>query len=301
MSTAYLINPKPKESPDFERSFANGAAVTGMKCCVAYSEDFSFYFDKEKSVMDTYLNGTALDLDQDDFFFIRSWRTRQMATAILALALAKAGMRQTDVAANTSHDIRNSKITQIIQTYGTIVCFPNTWLGTKKSLTASREAIQKTFPGTVVLKTRGGTGDNVWLHQTVEEALQHISELDEKSSTSFQGYLIQEPVENRSDIRVVVLYGEIVTAIQRSAKDGFYNNVSKGAHAASVEITDEEVSIAREAARIAKLDLAGVDIVRTPDGPLIFEVNKAPDITAFNEAAGIDLAADIAEKVLARR
>ena len=101
--------------------------------------------------------------------------------------------------------------------------------------------------------------------------------------------LIQEYVPNDYDMRVFILDGKFLVAIKRSSTDGFYNNVSQGGKAEKIDITEEEKLICIKAASIAKLRLAGVDMVRTEKGPLVFEVNKSPQLDIFTPFAGIDI------------
>jgi ribosomal protein S6--L-glutamate ligase len=101
--------------------------------------------------------------------------------------------------------------------------------------------------------------------------------------------LIQEYIPNDHDIRVFVFDGKIIAAIKRSSSDGFYNNVSQGGKPEKIPISAEEESICIGAAEKAELRVAGVDLVRTERGPLVFEVNKAPQMDIFSPAAGFDV------------
>lgn len=106
--------------------------------------------------------------------------------------------------------------------------------------------------------------------------------------------ILQEMIENQGDIRIVVFRDKTLAGILRQSSDGFLNNVSQGGTATRVAITAEEKRVARRAAKTLGLELAGVDVVRSTSGPLIFEVNKAPDITSFHAAAGTNIAQQIA-------
>ena len=137
-----------------------------------------------------------------------------------------------------------------------------------------------TFPS--VIKKTGSKGKQVWKVNT-------LAELEEKLGTDDNLTLIQEYIENDYDLRVFVLDGKVIGAVRRSSADGFYNNLSQGGQGEKAEISEQERDICIKAAEIAQLRLAGVDLVRSPRGPLVFEVNKAPQMDIFNPFVGFDL------------
>jgi|GEM_PF-3200993 len=146
-----------------------------------------------------------------------------------------------------------------------------------------------TFP--CVIKKTGSKGKQVW-------KVNNLVELEEKLATDDKLTLIQEYIENDYDLRVFVMDGKVVAAVKRSSADGFYNNLSQGGSGESTKISDEERNICIEAAKIAKLRLAGVDLVRSPRGPMVFEVNKAPQMDIFSPFIDFDLEQAYSEVVL---
>jgi ribosomal protein S6--L-glutamate ligase len=55
----------------------------------------------------------------------------------------------------------------------------------------------------------------------------------------------------------------------------------------------EEREIAVRAARIMGLDVAGVDLLRTQQGPKILEVNSSPGLQGIERATQVDVAGAI--------
>lgn len=105
--------------------------------------------------------------------------------------------------------------------------------------------------------------------------------------------LVQEYIKEAggADIRCFVVDGQVVAAIKRQAKsEEFRSNLHRGGEATSVEITDEERSMAIRAAHIIGLNVAGVDIVRSDRGPLIIEVNASPGLEGIEKASGVNVA-----------
>ena len=94
-----------------------------------------------------------------------------------------------------------------------------------------------------------------------------------------------------SDIRAVVINGEVVAAMRRQAKAGeFRSNLHRGASAIPVALTWEEEEVSKKVARIMGLEVAGIDILRSRRGPLIMEVNASPGLEGIETTTGIDVA-----------
>jgi len=111
-------------------------------------------------------------------------------------------------------------------------------------------------------------------------------------------FLIQEFVKEAagSDLRCLVVDGKVVGSMIRTAQPGeFRSNIHQGGSAKKVRLTKEERKSAIKAARILKLNVAGVDILRSHSGPKILEVNSSPGLKGIEKATGKDIAADIIE------
>lgn len=108
--------------------------------------------------------------------------------------------------------------------------------------------------------------------------------------------LVQEFIKEAEgkDIRCFVVDGKVVASIIREAKKGeFRSNIHQGGKAKKVKITPEEKKLAVKAAKIFKLDVAGVDIIRSNKGPLVLEVNSSPGLEGIEGVTGIDIANSI--------
>ena len=87
-----------------------------------------------------------------------------------------------------------------------------------------------------------------------------------------------------SDIRCLVIGRKVVAAMMRSAQPGeFRSNLHAGGTAKKVEATKEEKDIAIKAARTLGLNVAGVDIIRTDQGPKVLEVNSSPGLEGIEK------------------
>jgi ribosomal protein S6--L-glutamate ligase len=96
---------------------------------------------------------------------------------------------------------------------------------------------------------------------------------------------------NRSDLRVFVVGGNIVAAMERHAKEGDIRaNIHTGGTGTPVTLSQAERELAIQAARALGLDIAGVDIIRSNNGPLVLEVNANPGFEALSNVTQIDVA-----------
>ena len=98
------------------------------------------------------------------------------------------------------------------------------------------------------------------------------------------------------DIRVLVVGGEAVAAMKRSAPPGeFRANIHKGASGEAITLTDDYTRLAIEATAALELEIAGVDLLETNEGPVVLEVNPSPGFEELESVTGINIAAVIIE------
>jgi len=117
-----------------------------------------------------------------------------------------------------------------------------------------------------------------------------------------QDYVIQPFIAEAGgvDIRVFVVGGEVVAAMKRSAPPGeFRANIHKGASGEAIALTAEYTRLAIVAAAALELEIAGVDLLSTNEGPVVLEVNPSPGFEELESVTGIDIADAIIEFVTA--
>lgn len=111
-------------------------------------------------------------------------------------------------------------------------------------------------------------------------------------------FLVQEFIKEShgTDIRCFVVGKKVVAAMMRVSNDGdFRSNLHRGGQAKPVKLSPEERAIAVKAAKVLGLDVAGVDLIRSHNGPLILEVNSSPGLEGIEKASGKDIAKLIIE------
>lgn len=108
--------------------------------------------------------------------------------------------------------------------------------------------------------------------------------------------LIQEFVKesNGEDIRAYVVGDEVVASMKRSSngKD-FRSNVHRGGSTMVIEMTPEEKQIAVKTAQCLGLDVAGIDLIRSKNGPLVIEANSTAGLEGIEKATRVNVAGKI--------
>jgi RimK family alpha-L-glutamate ligase len=101
------------------------------------------------------------------------------------------------------------------------------------------------------------------------------------------------------DIRVFVLGGRVLGAIERHAPDGQWRtNVSLGGAAQPIALPRAWEEMALRAAAVVGTDYAGVDLLPSSDGSMfVLEVNGIPGWQGLKQATGIDVAGAVVEHV----
>lgn len=279
-----------QEPEHFPSLFDKEAAARGLATRHLRSRDCIISVGFETGAPVAVIAGNeALPTDETGYLFKRTGQDTYRLYLIGLALQGKAAIFSDE--ANLLSDKSADKITMMVSLPLIGVNVPRSIITTPESYQANREYIRRHISFPAVIKKTGSKGKKVW--KVADE-----TELEKYLNQDEEAALIQEYVPNDHDFRVFVLDGEVIAAIKRSSADGFYNNVSQGGAAEKAEMTAEEKEICLRAASAAKLRLAGVDLVRTPAGPLIFEVNKAPQLDIFSPAAGFDIEKLYSERVL---
>lgn len=141
-----------------------------------------------------------------------------------------------------------------------------------------------------VIKLLEGTqGMGVILAETQASARSII----EAFSAANINILVQEYIKEAggTDVRVLVIGGEVVAAMKRTGKIGdFRSNLHRGGKAETVALSAEEKRTAIRSAEILGLNVCGVDMLRAKRGPVVIEVNASPGIEGIEAATGADIA-----------
>jgi len=124
--------------------------------------------------------------------------------------------------------------------------------------------------------------------------------------SAFQGldanFLAQKFVAEAAgqDVRCFVVGKRVVASMIRIAEEGEYrSNLHRGGTAKYVRITKEERELAARASKALGLTVAGVDLLRTNNGPVVLEVNSSPGLEGIESASDKPVAEKIIEHIAA--
>jgi ribosomal protein S6--L-glutamate ligase len=113
-----------------------------------------------------------------------------------------------------------------------------------------------------------------------------------------QNILLQQFVEEARgrDLRALVVGGEVVASMSREAVEGeFRSNLHRGGSARPLELDESYRATAVKAARVLGLNVAGVDMLESSEGPKVLEVNSSPGLEGVERATGVDVATAIVQ------
>ena len=161
----------------------------------------------------------------------------------------------------------------------------------------TQNIIDLTSGGPLVVKLlESSQGRGVVLAETKKAASSVISAFQKLNAA----FIVQDFVKgaNGSDIRLFVISGKVVASMMRSASDDdFRSNLHAGGKASKVKITQEERKIAKEATKAMGLNIAGVDILRSTNGPKVLEVNSSPGLQGIETINNINVASLIIDYI----
>ena len=146
----------------------------------------------------------------------------------------------------------------------------------------------------IVKLLEGSQGKGVVLAETQKAAESLINAFKSLKAN----ILVQEFIKEAKgeDIRCFVVNGRVVASMIRTAAPGeFRANIHMGGTASLVKITPEERKVALLATKIMDLKIAGVDIIRGQNGPLLLEVNSSPGLEGIEGVSDKDIAGKMIE------
>ncbi|MEM2202431.1 MAG: RimK family alpha-L-glutamate ligase [Candidatus Bathyarchaeia archaeon] len=100
-----------------------------------------------------------------------------------------------------------------------------------------------------------------------------------------------------SDIRAFVI-GDRVAAAMRRVASGWKTNYSQGARPEPLKLSGELEELAVKSAQLIKCKIAGVDILESPKGPVVVEVNSQPGWRGLQSVTRVNIADEIVSFVL---
>ena len=126
----------------------------------------------------------------------------------------------------------------------------------------------------------------------------HAAKLEEVKTKPhiFQEYLGKK---KGVDVRVIVIGGKAVAAMERRNVNDFRSNVAQGGDGIKIKLQDEFRKAAETCAKVLGLDYCGVDLLYGNEGePYVCEVNSNAFIGGIEKATDINVARVYAEYII---
>lgn len=149
----------------------------------------------------------------------------------------------------------------------------------------------------VIIKLLEGTqGLGVVLAETKKAAESVIGAFRQLDANILVQQFIKEAAG--ADIRALVVGGKVIAAMRRQGAPGdFRSNLHRGGSAEMIKLAPSERSTAVRAAKAMGLNVAGVDMVQSEEGPMVLEVNSSPGLEGIEKASSIDIADQIIDNI----
>ena len=147
----------------------------------------------------------------------------------------------------------------------------------------------------IVKESFGSLGKGVYMAKDQDE-LYKIMEKVKTKPHLFQKYLGKRP---GVDVRVIVIGGKTVAAMERRNDGDFRSNVAQGGTGSVIELREDFRIVAESCAEILGLDYCGVDILYGDnDEPVVCEVNSNAFFDGIEKVTGVNVAAAYVDHVI---
>ncbi len=134
---------------------------------------------------------------------------------------------------------------------------------------------------------------------TRAEAEQIIEHKVALGSPQHSIFYVQEFVPKpERDLRVFVVGDQALAAMYRSSSD-WRTNAARGAKAEAAPLTSELTGLALAAARAVGGGVLAVDLMESPDGLVVHEVNPTPEFKTLQSTTTVDIAGAIVDHAIA--
>lgn len=146
----------------------------------------------------------------------------------------------------------------------------------------------------IVKECYGSLGTGVYCTNNRDELMEYMEKVKCKEHL-FQKMIMES---KGRDVRVIVIGGKAVVAMQRKSENDFRSNIELGGIAQPFELPKEFKEICEKTADILQLDYCGIDLLLSKSGePLVCEVNSNAFFGAMESVTGMNVAANYAKYI----
>lgn len=153
------------------------------------------------------------------------------------------------------------------------------------------ELVEETLGFPLIVKTlHGALGSGVFLIENAKsfnDLMTLVHETQPNILMIFQRFVAHS---RGRDLRILVVEGKVVAAMQRKAKPGdFKANYSQGGSVENFKVDKKAKDLAIKTAKALNIQVAGVDLLFTEDGYTICEANTFPGFKGLELASGVNV------------
>lgn len=156
---------------------------------------------------------------------------------------------------------------------------------------AAMKAFREDFGGKAVLKPVSGSWGRLIALLNDEPAALAVFEDRDYMYPMYQLYYLQEYVKRPPrDLRIFVVGNEVIAGIYRyQPESDWRTNTARGGKAVKCDITPEISELAIKSSEAVGGGIFGVDMMESPDGLTVHEVNNTTEFKNTVPATGIDI------------
>lgn len=144
----------------------------------------------------------------------------------------------------------------------------------------------------IVKQAKSSYGMGVYLAKDLFQAQSIVSSI--KDRVILQNYVSSS---FGKDVRVFVVGGKAICAVQRENEQDFRSNVEQGGRMNSIDMTQEMAQLAQLASLSVGADYVGVDLLYGESGMLVCELNTSAHFGTLFRVSGVNMADEIADFV----
>ena len=156
------------------------------------------------------------------------------------------------------------------------------------------------YPG--IIKPTVGSWGRMISKLNDPEIARGILESRERMYPIYHIHYIEEMVKRPPrDIRAIVVNGEITAAIYRNSNDNMWKtNTALGGTATECKPDSEMKELCARGAEVVHGEIVGVDLMESPNGPVIHEINNTTEFKNVARVTGADISGDIMRYAIKR-
>ena len=151
--------------------------------------------------------------------------------------------------------------------------------------------VGEAFGYPLIVKPVSGSWGRLLAKANAPESLRTLLEQKQQLGTHHHGvfYLQEYVAKPGRDIRSFVIGGQVIAASYRNAEH-WITNVARGAVSTVCEVTPEIERMSLAAVEAVGAEIAGVDLVETPEGLKVIEVNSGAEFKGLRSTTSVPVA-----------